>query len=785
MPPLNPPPPWRHMRPSVRLQIAGATILTITTIAVISCSAHAQSPPTQLPGLVVQAQKTKPSTKRRAQPTTRASAAPTVRSPAAPATALGSYNPALDLPDLVLPPGTVLTTAGPIDGYRALSAMSSTKTATPIERIPQSIQVLPKELLDDQRPISVGDALQNVSNAQGPNDLGIGNTDMAALKLRGFGAEQWVDGMAVHYDAGHRDAFSNVERIDVLKGPSAILYGGGPGSPIGGAVNLISKLPTNVASGEVGMTVGSHDYLRTFFDINQPITSNGTVLFRMTGEYGAANSFIDILDSERYAINPTLTFTNKTDTTLTIQGSFSKFTQQAYPGLPAVGTVAGNFRINPWMFPGDPTIKPSFSKRDAVTVTFDHRFDPVWSFNAKARYSRSVSQQDSQAPSTAAPDMGGTTWSLMNVAMYQVQEEFTINPNLQARFAFDQSKHVVLFGADYSRVTDKGYMTSDSAGVVDLTNPVFGLPFSTPFTRPDPSSPFYFKWYDFNGAYTTKGAYAQIQSTFLDRVHVLAGARLASLDISYREEVPYMGGGFYPPETFSVDKTKLLPRVGAVVDIAPGLSVFGSYSEGMRWTAFTQAQALSPEESQQIEAGLKFKVGPQLSGTMSVFDIKRTNVPVVIGFGVSDTAEQHARGFEADVIWQPTPAWKILAAYGYTDAEYSDAKLAPEGNKLTGVPAHSGRLWVNYAFDERLKGLSIGAGIYASSSQFVDIANLYETRGFFTIDSKIAYDAGSWTAAVHVKNLTGEKYFEPYTWFGGQVAPGAPREVFGTVTYKF
>lgn len=437
------------------------------------------------------------------------------------------------------------------------------------------------------------------------------------------------------------------------------------------------------------------------------------------------------------------------------------------------------------MFPGDPTIKPSFSKRDAVTVTFDHRFDPVWSFNAKARYSRSVSQQDSQAPSTAAPDMGGTTWSLMNVAMYQVQEEFTINPNLQARFAFDQSKHVVLFGADYSRVTDKGYMTSDSAGVVDLTNPVFGLPFSTPFTRPDPSSPFYFKWYDFNGAYTTKGAYAQIQSTFLDRVHVLAGARLASLDISYREEVPYMGGGFYPPETFSVDKTKLLPRVGAVVDIAPGLSVFGSYSEGMRWTAFTQAQALSPEESQQIEAGLKFKVGPQLSGTMSVFDIKRTNVPVVIGFGVSDTAEQHARGFEADVIWQPTPAWKILAAYGYTDAEYSDAKLAPEGNKLTGVPAHSGRLWVNYAFDERLKGLSIGAGIYASSSQFVDIANLYETRGFFTIDSKIAYDAGSWTAAVHVKNLTGEKYFEPYTWFGGQVAPGAPREVFGTVTYKF
>ncbi len=677
----------------------------------------------------------------------------------------------------------MLTTAGPVQGYRAISAMSSTKTATPLEQIPQSIQVLPKRLLDDQRPRSIGDALQNVSNTQGPSDVGIGNSDMTPIKIRGFGADLWLDGMPVLYGTGNRDAFSNIERIEVLKGPSAILYGGGPGSAISGAVNMISKLPTHVASGEIGISVGSHDYLRSYFDFNQPITSNGTVLFRMTGEYSGANSYIDVLEAKRYAINPTVTFTNKTDTTLTVQGSFSKFSQQAYPGMPAVGTVAGNFKLNPWMFPADPNIIPSYTKRDGVTVTLDHRIDPVWAFNVKARYTNSVNQQDSQGPQTAAPDMGGTTWSMLNVNMFQEQEEFSINPNLRAKFSVGNTKNMLLLGADYSRVTDSGFMYSDLGVMpVDLTNPIF----LTPYTKPNPFSPFFFPWYDFNGTYTTKGAYAQLQSSISGRVHLLAGARLANLDVKYHEKVPYFGAGFFPPETFTVDKTKLLPRAGIVVDLVPGLSAFASYSEGMRWTAFTQAKELAPEESQQLEGGLKYKIGHQLSGTVSVFDIKRTNVPVGVGL-ITDTAAQHSRGFEADMIWQPTSEWKVLAAYGYTDAEFADNKLStPEGNKLPNVPAHSGRLWVDYAFAaEAFKGWSIGAGIYASTGSFVDNLNVYKTKSYVTVDAKVGYDSKHWTASLHVKNLTGEQYFVPYSWFGGQVAPGAPRAVYGQVSYKY
>jgi iron complex outermembrane receptor protein len=724
----------------------------------------------------------------KAQPKRKAPPAPAQAAlPPAPGAQLGAYNPALDLPGLTLPPGTTVTTAGPVSGYQALSAMSATKTATPIEQLPQSLQVLPKSLLDDQRPVTVSDALQNVSNAQGVNNLGIGNTDLAPLKIRGFAAEQWLDGMTVNYNAGNRDAFSGIERIEVLKGPNALLYGGGSGSPVGGAVNVISKLPTHVAGGEVGVTVGSFGYYRPYFDINQPLTANGSALFRVTGEYTGAKSFIDILESRRYAINPTLTLTNKEDTTLTIQARFSRFDQQAYAGLPAVGTVSGAFRIDPNLFAGDPKIMPSFTKTEGVTVSLDHRLNSIWSFSLKTRYSRSEFDQNSQGPTTAAPDVGPTTWSLMNIELAQSQEEISVNPNLRARFGLGDTKNTVLVGADYSRVTDKGFMTAD-VGVlpVDLTNPVF----VNPYSRPDASSPFFFPFFNFNGTYTTKGAYAQLQSTISDRVHLLAGARLANIDVSYYERVPYGLGGVLPPETFTVDKTKLLPRAGIVVDVMPWLSVYGSYGEGMRWASFVQAPNLAPEESRQYEAGLKYKFSNTLTGTTAVFDILRSNVPSQTATpGLFELSEQRSKGIETDLVWQPNANWKFLASYGYTNAEYASSTAsgaALEGNKLSAVPAHSGRIWAHYAFtSEALKGLSAGAGLYMASGQYVDNANLYKTAGFYTVDAKLAYDKKNYSASLHVKNLTGEHYYVPYAWLGGQVAPGDARAIYGTFALKY
>jgi len=698
--------------------------------------------------------------------------------PLDPANALGTYNPALALPNLELPPGTTITTAGPVDGYRALSAMSSTKTATPIEQIPQSIQVIPKSVIAGQNNLTVSEAIQNASNVQGPNTLGIANTDFANSKIRGFKAEQWLDGLVVNYSTGDRDAFANVERIEILKGPAAILYGGGTGAPIGGAINIISKLPTDVAGGAFGVTFGSNSYARPYFDINQPISADGTVLFRVTGEYTSADSFVDVLEQDRYSFNPTLTLTNKTDTTLTIQARKSRYEQQAYPGLPVTGTVAGNFRLDRDLYIGDPDLPRSYSEVEGVTVTLDHRFDDVWSFNVLSRWSRSGFDQKSQGAISAdftgaTPDYPPSTFSLANIDLLQKQEEFTINPNVQARFSAGPTKNTLLLGADYSRSTDRGHMFADLGVLpVDLLNPIF----LTPYSDPNPASPFFVPFFDFQNVYETKGVYGQIQTTVFDRIHLLGGLRWANIDVEYLEKTL--------ATTFAVDDSKVLPRAGVVVDLLPGFSVYASYSEGMRWAGFNQALEVKPEFSEQREAGIKFNLANQLTGTIAVFDIDRSNIPTAVGGFVAELTDQNARGFETDFIWQPNRNWQVLANYGYVDAEISSG--ASKGMKLVEVPAHSGRVWVNYQFEpDVLKGWSIGGGVYAASDQFVDFANIYKTGAYFTVDAKVGYETETFAASFNVKNLTNEEYFVPYSWLGGQVAPGADRAFYGTLVYKY
>jgi iron complex outermembrane receptor protein len=774
------------------LNSVSAVALQLLVLAV-SNPARAQS--TQLPSVTVQppdqTRRVEAGKKSETRRVRRARAKPAELPPAVKkdANALGAYDPALDLPGLKLPPGTTVTTAGPVDGYRALSAFSATKTATPIEQIPQSIQVIPRSVISDQNNVTVTEAIQNASNVQGTNTLGIGTTGpTGGVTVRGFLAQQYLDGINVMYNAGDRDSLVNVERIEVLKGPNAILYGGGTGTPVGGAINVVSKLPTDQASAETGVTFGTNNYVQPYFDVNQPLNADKTALFRFTGSYTGTDSFVDVVHQDRYSFNPTLTLTDKEDTTLTIQGRVSRYEQQAYEGLPAVGTVAGSFRLNPDLYIGPSDIPKSYSEVESVTVTFDRALDSIWSFNLKTRWADQSFDQKSQTTQTAAPDVAPpSTWSLLNVDLAQKQQDFTINPNLQARFKLGPTENVWLTGADYTRVTDSGHMFTDfGVPPVDLlNNPVF----PTPYTDPNPASPTFFPFYQFNSVYTTMGAYTQLQSTIYDKVHILVGERLANININYLEDYPSYLGGAYSPTTFLSDTTKALPRAGAVIDLLPGLSVYGNYTEGMMATPFTQAVSvnIAPETSKEREAGFKLNLGGQLTGTVAVFDIQRQNVPVVVGVGVAALSAQESKGYEADLIWQPNANWKVLASYGHTDVVFSDSNTGvPQGNRVPGVPEDSGRVWVNYTFDwAPLRGWSAGAGVYVASSQYVDTANLYQTPGYYTVDAKIAYETEHWTASFNIKNLTGEKYFVPYAWFGGEVAPGDGRAFYGKLAYRF
>ena len=354
----------------------------------------------------------------------------------------------------------VVSVTAPKDNtsYAVKNSSSATRTDTPVKEIPQSIQVIPRQLIDDQQNVTISEALKNVSGVVTNDEFS--TPAFEPTRIRGFAAEQLVDGVSQYYNAGDRESLINIEKIEVLKGSNAVLFSGGAGAPVGGVVNITSKLPQAKAFGELGVKVGTDNFVQPFFDINQPLTDN--VLLRITGEYTKAESNVDVIDQKRYNINPSLTLTNNSDTTFTLQGKTSRWKQQEYQGLPATGTVSGNFKIKSDLFIGNKDIPDSYAEIDGVWATLDHKFNDIWSFNAKIRYAESKFDEKSQLAFTNSPDSAPSTWALSNNNLHQTQNEQSVLLNTTAKFDLGMTKNTLLLGADYTEIKDVGFFNSDA-----------------------------------------------------------------------------------------------------------------------------------------------------------------------------------------------------------------------------------------------------------------------------------------------------------------------------------
>lgn len=666
------------------------------------------------------------------------------------------------------------TTAGEVDGYQALTADSATKTRTPLQKIPQSVQVVPKKLMEDQQVQSVGEALKNVSGVVG-NDARITPAWESTL-VRGFAAEHLQDGSNLNYNAGDRESTVNVERIEVLKGPNAVLYGGSSGTPIGGAVNLVSKMPQSEKFGKVGITIGGNSLVKPSFDINQPLSEKAQL--RVTGEYTKSKSQSDVVENENYNINPTLKLIVNDKTTVTLQGKTSRWKGKDYQGLPATGTIAGNFKIDRDMFIGNKDTPDSTSSLDSASVQLQHEMNDHWSFDGKVRVADSDFDEKVQlfAGNDAegnVPDVG-SSWYLLNTNMVQKQKDASINAEVKGKFERENAKTDVVLGVEHSNLDDEGFMDLDITPYFfppnDLLNPSFSVPYSDPNTAA--------RW---SGVVKNKtsGVYAQAQHSMNDKVHLLGGAKLASVEVDNDDSIG---------SDYKTKKTKLLPRAGVVIDLNDKASAFASYSEGLRgvsWGSYTGTP--KPQESRQTEAGIKFDLNKKLSGSIAAFQIDRKNTPITQGITTIPDGAERSKGTELDVVWQPTPNFSMIGNYANTDAKYTKSTGAiPAGNKVAGVPEHSGRIWGNYTFKEgKAKGVSVGAGVYAQSGVMLTGSNTFKTPAFHTFDAKVGYENKRFETALTVKNLTNEQYFERFNYFGGRVAAGEDRTVYLSTAVKF
>jgi iron complex outermembrane receptor protein len=696
------------------------------------------------------------------------------------------------------------------------SITTATRSSVPLNRVPQSIQVISRELIKEQDAQTLGDALTNVS---GVVPVKTYQSLILSPLVRGFSAEVFADGMPGYSTTSSMDTATlvNVQSVEVIKGPTAALFGGGVGSPLGGIINVVSVDPLKEHQYTLGYRTGSWQTRNPFADFNTPLTKDGSLALRITGDYEDGTSHIDEVRQKRWSFNPTLRWEITPETILPLRAQFSELEMLEYAGLPAalalppatnkVAPYTGP-SVDPFRYTGAVNLPLSKIRNTRLLATLKHSFCQHLEFNLAAQFYQNSFDEYSMYTFASAQGpipANRSVYPVLSGYLPSDVMQYTINSWLTGRFEIGPTKHELIFGGDID-FTENVAALGFSHLRINLPAPLpptilaarvgfinFAVPGSTlSYVQPaivDRTQ----------NLFRTSGIYIQDHITAFDRVHVLAGLRLIQLDVDHQYKTDNTLGA---PTQYEETYTELAPRLGAVIDIAGGVSVFGAYSEGYRGVLnYTGKEAPVPETSEMLEGGFKFtndKLG--ISGALAAYHLVRENVPTANPFipgSTQQVGQQRSQGIEADLAWEPDPRFSFLVAYAYTDARVTEdvpnnivtagKQLERVGKRLPRVPEHAGRIAVRYRVQEgMLQGLGVGLGVTMGSKRPVSLTNNYFTAPYYVADAQISYERKAFKAALSISNLTNHFYYEPYPYLGEDVvAPARPITFALTLSYSF
>lgn len=726
-----------------------------------------------------------------------------------------------------------------ITGVNVKGTGSGTKTDTPLMETPQSITVIDSEELTLRNAQSINQALGYVAGVS-PNQRGGMVTRYDQLILRGFAPGVYQDGMrllAGPYSMPQID-FNRVERIDIVKGPASVLYGN---STPGGLVNLVSKLPEANAFGRVELQAGNYDALRAVADINQPLDSQGRLLFRIVGGWQKSDGLTEGTFSERYHVSPMVTFAPTDRTSLTLLAAYQRSPSGGgYSGVPAYGSVLPNpsGELPRDINTGDPGYERYDHKQKAIAAFFRHEFNDSLSFRSNFRFQNNqLSYRQLYVAGFATTGTGASRNSDFSTIIRGgggADEDFdtlTLDNHFAAKFATGPIKHNVLAGIDYQSITGENFQqfnTGVSANPLTsipnlgLFNPVYGG--TLPSFDLTVLSPAYVNTY---GKRTQVGLYLQDQIA-IGRLQLIASGRFDWYDQMTRNKK--VAAGAAGAATF-LSQNAFTARLGALYEFEFGLSPYVSYSESFEPQAGTTWQGVpfEPVTGRQYEAGLKFQPrGTSAIFTASVYDLRRQKVPVgdpAAGTGGIPTnaqiqiGEVRVRGVELEARGEVVRGLNIILAGSYTDAIITQGApaVAPTatnsgtptttGTRQLGTPEWLASGFVSYDFGRNmavtgpLGGLKLGAGVrYVGGSdgttQYAVINNVttfqrFTTDSFTLVDAVIGYDLGKasgaltgFSLAVNAANLFDTRHVTACP-FNNSCYFGAARTVIGSLRFNW
>ncbi len=666
-------------------------------------------------------------------------------------------------------PQEIIVTGARNDGYVTPDA-TTLRTPVPILETPQSVQVLTRQLLKDQELITLDEALQNVS---GVVPSLASEALLANPIVRGFEAEIFNDSLIGYGDTAVSDPGSlwHVERVEVAKGPTSTLFGGGTGAPVGGLINQVTKTANGKQAFEFQLRGGSFESYAVAGDAN--VALSDAVSVRLVGEYQSAGDYIDKVEIDRVLLLPSIRIAPADGTEIVAKLNYSRIKQLEYAGLPAF--LKDNPAIKRDRFTGATNAPRSDIENLSIDLGLTQKLTDGITANIRARRYENDFTEYAASPFFAFFPCSGTVCPVLNGILPATVGEWTVDGSITAEFNTGSIEHVLLAGAQWDQTDYRAGIAFDFASLFpfDYANP------NSDFAYIEPSVPAASR---LANNYRTLGFYVQDQLTIADRLHVLASLRYSRLQIN---EV--IGGAGNDETYHEVD-----PRIGASFDVTEGVSLFAGYATGSRQSLFFNGtNSPLPERSESAEAGVKFGLKDiGLSGTIAAYRITRTNVPTpdpTTFFTSIQTGKQRSEGVELDLIYEPSKAFSLLGSYAYTDAKVVADTVIPKGTRLARVPEHRARIAARYRFQGgAVKGLELGAGMSAASKAFMTLPNGLTSDSYAVFDAQASYQWGPARLGLRVDNLFNNRYFLPYQYFAQDVVrPGNSRSAYLTLNFGF
>ncbi|ABW28387.1 TonB-dependent siderophore receptor [Acaryochloris marina] len=658
------------------------------------------------------------------------------------------------------------------EGYSVPDASTATRTDASILDTPQSVQVVPQDVLRDQQILRVDDALQNVSGIVGRLDA-FGSTN---LTIRGFTTDQITggailrDGFRVTDNLGSQET-ANIERIEVIKGPSSVLYGQ---TDPGGLVNLVTKEPLPEPFYEFEFQAGNLGTWRPRLDITGPLTADQSLSYRLNLSYFHQDGFRDVeRDTERFFIAPKLRWDISDRTHLTLRLEYIDETNPFDLGIPALGT--GVFDV-----PRDRIINEpdDFLEQSSLTLGYDfvHQFSDDWKLNHGFRFVT----QDYFNLATLPFFVDETTGDITRFfADRQWQsDDYTIQTNVEGNFKTGPLQHKLLVGFDlnFNRF-DEAFTRLDfnTPTILNIFNPVYGA-----VPRPDLSTAPFFP--GFENETDRIGVFIQDQISFLDKFILVGSLRYDSVDFRNLTNT-----------SENRSDQALSPRIGLIFKPIETISLYANYSESFT-PSFGQlvgGGTVGPETASGFEVGVKGEfLDGNMFATLAYFDITKRNVattdPNNPFFSIA-TGEQRSQGVELDIAGEILPGWNVIANYAYTDARVTEDNDIPVGNRLFNAPLHSAGLWTTYEIQQGdLEGLGFGLGFNYVGDRFGDNANTFQVGDYCLANAALFYKRDNWRFGLNFTNIFNVEYISSTNNsrdFGN--APGAPFTILGSVSVSF